>query len=350
MGPFSLNLILALVLLLPGFVSVLTIQNEQPNTARRALPASNSFLALAFVPLFALVTHALWAAGFALNALYVEGRGPILVGPFALNPYETLFKRPMAPVSASEIAFLLAYGAAIALSPALWASLAYRSRRHFRTLRRYSRTDFDGPADALISLKDAAFCGWGWTIRPAWLDARDPGEDWLNYLARISEPDDAYLACHVLTTFGPDGGDVGYTDAVEDLSVDEHGEIASITLDNVSSFTLTRTERGFRRVPHERRRSLSYMTFRREQIHNTSFVVVLDGEDVPSDDADAETALSDQDDDAPYEQEVSAETFGDDEDEGPVLRVVVSFEDDRKPESGGLRWPWRGRRAEPPPA
>lgn len=239
MGPFSLNLLLVVLLLLPGLVFFVAEYQDQPYVRRRAMPTTASLAVLTAVPLAALIAHT--SAAVAFWAAEAIGRAVLLFPtPFDPNPYRLMFVvREEAPSSAA-ITYLLGYLLTLSTMPALIVEVRAGLRK-------------------------------GRELDPEKKD----GEDWLSYLLRLSAPDDAFLVCYVLTTFGPDDEKVGYDGVVVGLQLDDRGEVASVTLDECYTFRLHIGRDGLKREPDERETPLRYVTICQDEIINTSFEVIV---------------------------------------------------------------------------
>lgn len=245
MGPFSLNLLLVVLLLLPGVIGVLEVYRAEPIILRRTLPRNGSLVVLGAVPLLALAVHALWAIAIWLTGA-LHHIVPFVTLPFDPNPYRLLLAGPPrnAP-SDLAIVYLLGFLLLTALTP----EALYRAYLPWERRRRVHRAETNGGI------------------------TRGDDVGWLTHLVRLSEPDDRALICYVLTTFGHETERVGYAGVVEEVSIDADGEVSSITLDDCDTFVLRLGRKGLEREPTERRRPLRYMTFRREHVLNMSFEV-----------------------------------------------------------------------------
>lgn len=243
MGPFSLNLLLVLILLLPGLAGIADAYLKQPLQVRRVLPGSSSLIVLATVPLLALSAHLPWALGFWMNA-GIAKHAMLIELPFDPNPYKLLLSRSSVsdPTDGLPL-YLLTFALGVGLTPS--AFLAVDRRVQARLAERAGGADRE----------------------------RRPDEDWLTYLIRLAEPENRYLLCYVLTRFGTDDERVGYVGTVEAVRLDRDGDVSSITLDNCDTFLLRLGRTGLEREQTERRRPLRYLTLQRGEIINTSFEV-----------------------------------------------------------------------------
>lgn len=109
-------------------------------------------------------------------------------------------------------------------------------------------------------------------------DSRNPEEDWLSYLLRISQPDDRYLVCYIVSKISNSSYHIGYSGVVEKIRLDSDGDIQSITIDDCCPFRLEIGEDGFRRIPETRNTAIRFLTFNRSEIQNISFEVQIVGE------------------------------------------------------------------------
>lgn len=244
---FSFEFLAAVVFLLPGLITVLLIFNKDDLRIRRTLPASGSLLMIATIPFSALLIHTLFACLFYIIGLIYRETGCCFSLSYNPNIYETLLTadEQWRPVKSQMFTLPLTF-LFIGISPFFFRPL----------LKRLTKL-----IDPSSPTEDE--------------DAETPKtrDDWLVSLLRASQPEHRTLIAFVLSKITHDKATLGYSGELEKVSLDNDGEIKSVTLYNCVPFTLTVDAQGVERKQEEKDTPIPFITFQANEIQNLAFEI-----------------------------------------------------------------------------
>lgn len=275
---FSLNLLLLVVLLMPGFLYLAYMLLFRRGPLSQSLPSSGSLIVLVVVPLVSLAAHAVWAGLFWMQELYC-GVASCRALPFDPNIYKLLFsERASLALPSSGIFYVLMTALAIALSTVVATVCGQGAGR---------------------------VCAWAWygargrlsgQARHTMTPPQRPHEDWLSYLVRASRPDEVVLVAYVLTHQVENGLSVGYFGNVEEVRRDPETGIAFIVLSQFRTFLVEAEtlEEGLADISYLPEAEISFGPFviQSDEIRNVEFELFKKDMDDEDDDSMGDDTLN----------------------------------------------------------
>lgn len=263
---FSLNLLLLVVLLLPGFLYLAYSLLFRRGPLSQTLPSSGSLIVLVVVPLVSLIAHAAWAGVFWAQEWFCGG-AVCRALPFDPNIYKLLFsERASLDLSSSGIFYVLVMALLIALSAVVVTVCT-------QWLGRVCARCWYGAREKRTGMPR-------FTLIPA----QRAYEDWLSYLVRVSRSDDVVLVAYVVTRHGEgeSGMSVGYFGNLDEIRRDADAGIAFIVLSQFRQFFVeTEITEGLSDVTYIPEEGISSGPFviQSDEIRNVEFELFLRGED-----------------------------------------------------------------------
>ncbi len=235
---FSYGLVLALLLLAPGFGAYAGLfAGVQSAAFRPGAPSPTSILTLGVIVFGALLAHLAWAAVCVADGVWAARGGPVWVRGVP-DAYEVLFAGAgRDPAALSDRGVLSFLATTLLLTAASFGAAAQAVR--IGPVRPY--------ALRLV---------YGWLA------------------GLVGEPSDRRaVTAFVLTQADQDGSAAGYEGVVLNLVVTADKEIAVIVLGEAESFSLKTTNEGVVRRAVPRRAPITQLYLDRSQIRNVAFRV-----------------------------------------------------------------------------
>ncbi|MES1200319.1 MAG: hypothetical protein ABUS57_02580 [Pseudomonadota bacterium] len=233
----SVGLILALLILLPGFAAYLAIFSIGEQRAFSVTPPpQNSGVGLFVLGAGALAAHTLSAIAFAINDWIADGHA-LFHMPFMPNVYALalLFETHPESTTGSDIAWMLGYNAALGV--------------------------------ASYYLVSSYVQHWGRKRSAAMLYG------WLTGVVEQSAQKDRYVTAFVVTKIQDGDAVVGYEGLLENLEVNSDKEVTAVTLLYATGFLLKIWQYGITRQVSQRRQPIPRIYLDRANISNIAFNV-----------------------------------------------------------------------------
>ncbi len=196
----SLNLILPLLILMPGLFVAYRASFHIGSVIHRPLLSTSSIAALVLIPYMSCVAHLSFAVLFAMQSLICD-YGSCFPVPFEPNPYQTAYKTITKMPVAAQDAWIVGFWAVIL---PYMTYLFWYVRHQVQTRRAQQR--------------------YG-------ADRRWPGETRIEFLDRLqSTSDDASLIAEIVLRDALPNGTRRYIGMVDEIRLNGDDTIASITL------------------------------------------------------------------------------------------------------------------------